>query len=367
MVPIVIVKVRCLSNTQLEFMKNHITKLAGVCLALVCSSCSDTETQSNTSSDSEKTSFKVAWSPYTGWEPISYMVESGILKKHADANGIEISVNKLNDYVESINLYSSGEYDCVSITNMDALAFPASSGIDSTVLLPTDFSNGNDAIVSKGSDSVLDLKGKNINLVELSVSHYLLARALQENGLSESDITVTNSSDSQIGALFQASDSSDVVTWNPVVNSIKDQPGAKVLFDSSKIPGEIIDTLIVRTDSHPSFKKALCDAWYETMQAMQNDPKSLQIMADSAGGTLEQYQQQLATTEMFYTKEDAKKFIESDDVKKTMEFVRSFAYDKGLYGESADSKDFIGIEFPDGSVQGDRNNIKLRFSSANLK
>ena len=349
-------------------MKKHITKIAaGVCLALVCSSCSDTKDKEAAQNPSEKTSFKVAWSPYTGWEPISYMVDSGILKKHADKHGITIEVNKLNDYVESINLYSAGEYDSVSITNMDALAFPAASGIDSTVLLPTDFSNGNDAIVSKSCNTVQELKGKNINLVELSVSHYLLARALQQNGLTEQDVTVTNSSDAQIGSLFHASDDSTVVTWNPIVNSIKSQPNAKILFDSAKVPGEIIDTLIVKTNSNESFKKALSGAWYETMQAMQNNPESLKVMADSAGGTLAEYNEQLTTTEMFYTKADAAKFVESKKVQTTMEFVRSFAFEKGLYGEGATDKDFIGIEFPDGTVQGDKNNIKLRFSSDYLK
>ena len=41
-----------------------------------------------------------------------------------------------------------------------------------------DFSNGNDGIVLKGGKTLADIKGRKINIVELSVSHYLLARAL---------------------------------------------------------------------------------------------------------------------------------------------------------------------------------------------
>ncbi len=347
-------------------MKKYISIIVGACAALSFTSCGDKA--EDASKNEDKTSFKIAWSPYTGWEPISYMVQSGILEKHAKENGITISVDKLNDYVESINLYSSGEYDAVSITNMDALAFPAASGIDSTFLLPTDFSNGNDAIVSKSAATVQDLKGKDVKLVELSVSHYLLARALQENGLTEKDVTVTNSSDAQIGSLFTASDDSNVVTWNPIVNSIKSQPNAKILFDSSKVPGEIIDTLIVKTNSNPAFKKALSAAWYETMAAMEKgDAETMDIIAESSGGSLAEFKEQLATTEMFYQKSAAKTFIESADLKKTMEFVRSFAFDKGLYGDGAKDKDFIGIEFPDGSVMGDKGNIKLRFTTEFLK
>ena len=46
-----------------------------------------------------------------------------------------------------------------------------------------------------------------------------------------------------------------------------------------------------------------------------------------------------------------------------MEYVRAFCFDHGLYGD-ADSKDFVGIQFPDGSIIGDRNNVKLRFDAA---
>ena len=349
-------------------MRKNITKILSLCVGITLCSCSNDKQNSGKLNNEDQKSFKIAWSPYTGWEPIAYMVDSGILKKHADKHGIVIEVDKLNDYVESINLYTSGEYDCVSVTNIDALTMPAVGGVDSTFLLPTDFSNGNDALVSKGANSVSELKGATVNLVEFSVSHYLLARALQENGLSERDLTCSNSSDAQLGSLFTASDKSNVVTWNPIVNSIKSQPGAKILFDSSQIPGEIIDTLLVKTNSNDAFKKALTGAWYETMAVMQKkDPEAMKIIAASAGGSLEDFNAQLTTTQMFYSKEDAAKLFQSDDVKNTMEFVRTFAYDKGLFGKDAPNKDFIGIEFADGSIIGDKNNVKLRFTAEYLK
>ena len=295
------------------------------------------------------------------------MFDSGILQKHAEKNGIKIEVTKFNDYVESINQYCAGEYDCVSITNMDALAFPGAQGVDSTFLLPTDFSNGNDAIVTKGSQSVSELDGQTVNLVELSVSHYMLARALEKNNIDQTKVKVVHSSDAQIGSLFEASDKINVVTWNPIVNAIKKNPNANVIFDSSMIPGEIIDTLLVKTESNKAFKKALAGAWYETMEHMQSKPEAMEIMAESAGGSLEDFKAQLKTTEMFYTKEAAAKFIDSKDVETTMNSVRNFAFDKGLYGEGADSVDFIGIEFADGTIIGDKNNVKIRFTSEFLK
>ncbi len=81
------------------------------------------------------------------------------------------------------------------MTNMDMLTIPSAGGVDSTALIVGDYSNGNDGVVLKGAGKKLvDIKGKSVNLVELSVSHYLLARGLQSVGLSERDVKVVNTS-----------------------------------------------------------------------------------------------------------------------------------------------------------------------------
>lgn len=316
-----------------------------------------------------KDSFKFAWSHYTGFEPVAYMEFSGILEKHAKKHGITISVELINDYINSVELFTAGSYDALTVTNMDALAFPSVGGVDTSFVVIGSFSNGNDAIVSKGASNVKGLKGKEVYLVELSVSHYLLARALEKNGLSEKNLTVTNTSDAQIGSLFTAKDSVNVVTWNPIVNAIAGDKGANVLFTSAQIPGEIIDGIVTRTDADPRLKKALVGAWYETMAVMsgsQGDEKqaeAIQFMAEKAGGTLADFKAQLETTEMFYDPNLSATFASGPAIKKTMEFVRTFAFDNGLYGEDAPDKNFIGIAFPDGTIQGEKGNVKLRFDA----
>jgi NitT/TauT family transport system substrate-binding protein len=116
--------------------------------------------------------------------PWGHASTSGIIDKWAKKYGISIDVVQLNDYVESINQYTAGAFDGVSATNMDTLSIPAGSGVDTTALIVGDYSDGNDAILVKGDGKTVgDLAGMPVNLVELSVSHYLLARALEEAGL----------------------------------------------------------------------------------------------------------------------------------------------------------------------------------------
>src|SRR5690606_31860996 len=159
----------------------------------------------HSASAAQKTEFKVAWSIYVGWMPWDYAESSGILKKWADKYGIRIEMTQINDYVESINQYTAGQYDGCVMTNMDMLTLPAAGGVDSTALIIGDYSNGNDGIVLKGAGKNLaDIKGQQVNLVELSVSHYLLARALGTIGLAERDVKVVNTSDADIVAASTA-------------------------------------------------------------------------------------------------------------------------------------------------------------------
>jgi NitT/TauT family transport system substrate-binding protein len=209
----------------------------------------------------ERTEFRVAWSIYVGWMPWGYLEESGIMDRWAERYGIDVEIVQINDYVESINLYTAGEFDGVSATNMDTLSIPSGSGVDTTALIVGDFSNGNDAVILKGEGGLADLAGMPVNLVELSVSHYLLARALDSVGMMERDLAgVVNTSDADMIAAFQTDDVQAVVTWNPLVSTIMESPGANMLFDSSDIPGEIIDMMVVNTETleaNPDFGRAL--------------------------------------------------------------------------------------------------------------
>ncbi|RAI00516.1 lipid kinase [Acuticoccus sediminis] len=315
----------------------------------------------------EKKDFSVCWSIYVGWMPWGYMQDSGILKKWADKYGITIEAVQINDYVESINQYTAGQYDGCSMTNMDALSIPAGGGVDTTALIVGDYSDGNDGIILKGKDQLADIKGERVNLVELSVSHYLLARALETVELSERDITVVNTSDADMVAAYTTPDVTAVVTWNPLLSEILGMPDSHEVFDSSQIPGEIIDMMVVNTETlkdNPDFGKALVGAWYEAMALMEaDDIDALTAMATASGTDIAGYKSQLDSTAMFYMAEEAVDFVGGEGLPETMTFVASFLFDHGILGTGAPSADFVGIEYPDGSVTGDENNVKLRFDS----
>ncbi|MEE1947641.1 putative urea ABC transporter substrate-binding protein [Pseudomonas alcaligenes] len=323
----------------------------------------------------KKEQFDVCWTIYAGWMPWEYGATQGIVDKWAQKYGIEIKVTQLNDYVESINQYTAGQFDGCTMTNMDALTIPAAGGVDSTALIVGDFSNGNDGIVLKGEKKTLgDLKGMDVNLVELSVSHYLLARGLERAGLSEKDLKVVNTSDADLVAAFATDDVQAVATWNPLLAEIEATPGVTKVFDSSQIPGEIIDLMVVNSATlkdNPELGKALTGAWYEIMATMSADSDAgkaaREHMAKASGTDLAGYEAQLAATKMFYSAKDAVAFVNSPKLPATMTKVAEFSFSHGLLGEGAQSAEAVGMAFAKGITTGDKGNVKLRFDPSYMQ
>nr|WP_315382241.1 putative urea ABC transporter substrate-binding protein [uncultured Sphingomonas sp.] len=314
-----------------------------------------------------RTEFNIGWSIYAGWMPWPYAEQAGIVKKWADKYGVKIHFTQVNDYVESVNQFNAGKLDGVTVTNMDALTIPAAGGKDTSAIILGDYSNGNDGIVLKNAKSLADIKGRTVYLVELSVSHYLLARGLSSVGLQLSDVKTVNTSDADIVGAFANPAATAVVTWNPQLTEVAKLPGATKVFDSSQVPAEILDLLAVDTatlKANPNLGKALAGIWYETMQLMQKKDAAgaaaRAAMAKLAGTTPQSFDAQLSTTHLYATPQDAVAAVKSPAIGATMVKVRDFSFSKGLFGQGAKSADAIGISVP-GKTIGDAGNVKLRF------
>jgi NitT/TauT family transport system substrate-binding protein len=354
-------------------MRSYLTRsvLAGLAMAFVLGLGGG-----QAANAAPKKDFKFAWSIYVGWMPWPYAEESGILKKWADKYGITITLTEINDYVESLNQYTAGAFDGVVITNMDTLSIPAAGGVDTTAIIMGDYSNGNDAVILKSvglspkKKTLADIKGQKVNLVELSVSQYLLSQALQTVGLTESDVSIVNTSDADIVSAFGTPDVQALVTWNPQVSEIMKSRNAQKVFDSSKIPGQIQDLAVVNSATlkdNPNFAKALTGAWYEVMAIIaKNDAASAAArtsMAKASGTDLEGFDGQLKTTFLYMDPAAAAAFTKSKDNVSIDDLVRKFCFDHALMGDGAKSVDAIGIAFPGGEILGDPKNVKFRYTT----
>ena len=113
------------------------------------------------------------------------------------------------------------------------------------------------------------------------------------------------------------------------------------------------------------FAKALAGAWYEMLGQMAGSgpavDKVLTSVAEGSGDTLAAYKEQLSTTKMFYTPQEAANFGASPELKQKMALVRQFCFDHGLLGSNTKSVDDVAIRYPDGSVQGKGDRVRLQY------
>lgn len=272
---------------------------------------------------------KIGYSDWPGWVAWEVAVEKQWFKEA----GVDVKFEWF-DYVASMDAYAAGQLDAVGMTNGDALV-TGSTGAPSVMIAINDYSNGNDMVVSKpGIGSIKDLKGKKVGVEVGFVGHLLLLTALEENGMSESDVTLVNVPTNETPQVLASGEVDAIVAWQPSSGqALKLVPGSKAAFTSADKKGIIYDGLSVNPASlaarHDDWKKVV-QVWYKAV-AYIKDPKTrddaLKIMASRVGLTPEEYAPFLEGTKLL-TLEEAKA-----------------AYKKGagldsIYGSSKVSDDF---------------------------
>ena len=293
-----------------------------VCFGVLLSGCDVTQ-------EPPKTPFTLASSVYVGWMPWFLAAEDGTLAKRAEEYGLKIRF-VTGDYVETIYQFAKGQADAVLLTNMDAAVFLTSKSVATDIVLIGSYSHGNDAILLR-PQAAGDITRGPIGLVEHSVSHYLLDRYLQREGIPYAKVDVRNVSDSKMAVAFEAptSDLMGVVTWNPMLQKIESRLKVVRLFDSRMIDGEVADILAVRRSTlerYPAFAQALLATWFDIMERMRGDRRMETLAAlgrlsetDRAG-----YEKQLVTTLLMKTPEIALGYLRDPHLKTTMRYVQDF-------------------------------------------
>ena len=224
---------------------------------------------------------KIAYSDWPGW--VAW--EIGIKKDWFAAAGVNVEFVWM-DYVASMEAYGAGQVDAVCMTNGDALVTGATAK-PSVAIVINDFSNGNDMFIgAPGIEGVADLKGKKVGLEEGFVPHLLVLKALESNGMAESDITIVNTPTDKTPQVLKTGEVSAICAWQPNSGAaLKEVDGSKPIFTSANVPGLICDCLCVSPESLKSNKEdwaKVVKVWYDIVEFLKdeaNTEEALQILS----------------------------------------------------------------------------------------
>jgi NitT/TauT family transport system substrate-binding protein len=234
---------------------------------------------------------KIAYSDWPGWVAWEVAIQKGWIKEAGvDAEFLWF------EYGPSMDAFTAGKADAVMVTNGDSLVTGA-NGAKNTVIMLTDYSNGNDVIVAKpGIKSLKELKGKKIGLEVGVVEHLMLLNALKKIGLSEADVTIVNTPTNQTPQVFASGQVDAVAAWQPNAGqALKAVAGSTAIYSSADEPGLIYDTITVSPQSlaqHRAEWVKLVSVW-DRVLAYIGDPATkddaLKIMAARTGSTPADY------------------------------------------------------------------------------
>lgn len=162
------------------------------------------------------------------------------------------------------------------VISLDELFGLAVDGLEPRIILVVDVSHGADVVVGRsGMRSMKDLQGKPVAVESGALGAFVLSRALALNGMQAGDVTVVHLESNEQPGAFAKGQVDGAVTFDPYRAQLL-QAGATTLFDSTQIPGEIVDLIAVRAgvlDTQPKAIQTLLTGWFNAIDYLKREPQ----------------------------------------------------------------------------------------------
>ena len=205
--------------------------------------------------------------PWVGTEPLFLARELGLFSGPIH----------LAEYINSEHgsrAFQNGLIDAAAVTldevlSLDHLQHQAS------VVLVLDASHGADCVVAQPTvTAVAELRGRKVASEEVVLPTYILVRALEQAGLKIEDVQREYGGLEELEGMLRRGEVDAAVTFEPYCRKLVAE-GARVIFDSRQLPGEIVDVLVVRRsylEAHPAQVDALLRGWFAALEVLRERP-----------------------------------------------------------------------------------------------
>jgi NitT/TauT family transport system substrate-binding protein len=217
-----------------------------------------------------ETALRIGTNVWIGCEPLYLARELGRL---------DPATVQLVEYPSASEVHRAFRNQAIDgmVISLDELFGLAVDGFQPRIVLVVDVSHGADVVVGRrGMRTMRDLKGKSVAVESSALGAFVLSRALTLNGMQASDVNVVHLESNEQPSAFEKDQVDGAVTFDPYRAQFL-RAGAKVLFDSTQIPGEIVDLLAVRAtvlEKRPKAIQALLSGWFGAIDYMKSDPKN---------------------------------------------------------------------------------------------
>ena len=236
----------------------HLCLLACLALGLALASCAR----------EPEPSLRIGTNVWIGSEPLYLARELGHLNPKA------VQLVEYPSASEVLRAFRNQAIDGMVIS-LDELFGLAVDGMQPRVILVVDVSHGADAVVGRsGMRTMKDLEGKRVAVESGALGAFVLSRALALHGMKASDVKVVHMESNEQPSAFEKGQVDGAVTFDPYRAQLL-RAGASTLFDSTQIPGEIVDLVAVRAtalDQQPKAVQSLLAGWFKAIDYLKREP-----------------------------------------------------------------------------------------------
>ena len=259
-----------------------ILVIAAVAYRILVTDPNEEQLHSDTGSDSRYThEVKIQADLFSGYA----VLRSEEMKKNLRLDQIRLTmVEDEADYDARLRALEDGDVEMAVFTIDSLIMAGAKLGrFPASIVMVIDETKGADAVLAyeEGVKTVQDLNSSDAGfiLTPSSPSEFL-ARVVKSHfnlpDLGRDWIIEANGSEAVLKHMKNAarSDKRAYVMWEPHVSQAKALPGVKVLLDSSRIKGLIVDVLVARREylrDHPDKVRAVIEAYSRAAYHYQND------------------------------------------------------------------------------------------------
>jgi NitT/TauT family transport system substrate-binding protein len=213
----------------------------------------------------------------------------------------EVKLASFSTDFDASRAFRDGRIDLLCETLADALR-TIDQGNDIRIILVLDFSNGADGIVAHaGITKVSELRGKRVAVEIGTLTHFMLLRALELSSLKEEDVALKNLGMEEATAALGRGEVDAAVLWEPYLMKAE-KGGARRVFSSAEVPGEILDVLAVRADALRDRSRDVdrtLKAWSAALGFFRQRPREAEpIMATQMDMTARELRESLSAIEL---------------------------------------------------------------------
>jgi len=276
------------------------TAASGASNAAGSNSAAPAATTSTTTDPSGAGVITIGYSDWPGWVAWDIADQQGFFKKR----GANVKLQWFPKYTDSLDAFAAGKLDANCQTWGDSMG-PLEKGLPMKAIIVNDNSYGNDAMIGQpGINSVKDLKGKAVATELGTVDHFLMLKALEANGMKESDVHFTNIAVQDCPNAMLSKRVDAAVMWQPSLDKVlKGVKGSKMLYSSKDLPGSIPDLLMMNSDivaKRPADVQKIVDAWYDAIDWWKKNPDAaVAILAKRTDTKVGEYQAFVKGTRIF--------------------------------------------------------------------